>query len=268
MTDVRRVDADGVRLAVEVTGSGPALLFVHGFPLERSMWQHQLSGIAGWTRIAPDLRGAGESEVPTNGYSMTRYAKDLIRVLDAVGAQTAVCCGLSMGGYILFELLRRHPERIRGLILCDTKSEADTPEGKRGRDELAGVARREGTGAVATRLLPKLVGRSTLTRDASVVETVRAMVLRSPVDGVVGALEAMRDRPDSAPLLAGITVPTLVLVGAEDELTPPAVVRPLAQRIPGARLVEVAGAGHMAPLEQPAPVTRAIVEFLLHASLG
>jgi pimeloyl-ACP methyl ester carboxylesterase len=107
-----------------------------------------------------------------------------------------------------------------------------------------------------------------VTRDAAVVESVRAMVLRSPIDGVVGALEAMRDRPDSTPLLASIAVPTLVLVGAEDELTPPAVVRPMAQQIPGARFVEVEGAGHMAPLEQPAPVTRALAEFLLHPPLG
>lgn len=262
MNDVLRVDADGVQLAAHVTGAGPALLFVHGFPLDRSMWQHQLTAIEGWTRIAPDLRGAGDSETPASGYSMERYALDLIRVLDAVEAQTAVCCGLSMGGYIMFEMLRRHPERVRALMLCDTKSEADTPEGKRGRDELAGVARREGIGAVATRLLPKLLGRSTATRDQSVVESVRAMVLRSPVDGVVGALEAMRDRSDSTPLLTQISVPTLVLVGAEDELTPPAVVRPMAQRIPGARFVEVKGAGHMAPLEQPAPVTQALVDFL------
>ncbi|HJQ66675.1 MAG TPA: alpha/beta fold hydrolase [Gemmatimonadales bacterium] len=262
MNAVVRVEADGVRLVADVMGSGPALLFVHGFPLDRTMWQHQLTGIDGWTRIAPDLRGAGESAVPTGGYSMSRYADDLIQVLDAVGTQAAVCCGLSMGGYILFELLRRHPERVRALILCDTKSEPDTPEGKRGRDDLAGVARRDGIGAVASKLLPKLLGRSTAARDAAVVETVRAMVLRSPVEGVVGALEAMRDRPDSTPLLAQIAVPTLVLVGAEDELTPPAVVRPMAERIRGARFVEIEAAGHMAPLEQPGAVTPVLADFL------
>ncbi len=262
MNDVLRIDADGVGLVAEVVGAGRALLFVHGFPLDRTMWRHQMAGIDGWKRIAPDLRGAGQSAVPTAGYSMARYADDLVRVLDAVGTPTAVCCGLSMGGYILFELLRRHRDRVRALILCDTKSEADTPEGMRGRDELAAVARRDGTGAVAARLVPKLLGRSTASRDPAVVETVRTMVLRSPVDGVVGALEAMRDRPDSTPLLAQIDVPTLVLVGADDELTPPAVVRPLAERIPGATFQEIAAAGHMAPLERPDAVTPALAEFL------
>ena len=262
MNDVVRVEAGGVRLVAEVCGSGPALLFVHGFPLDRTIWQHQLVGIDGWTRIAPDLRGAGESAVPIGGYSMSRYADDLIQVLDAVGTRAAVCCGLSMGGYILFELLRHHPERVRALILCDTKSEPDTPEGKRGRDDLAGVARRDGVGAVAGRLLPKLLGRSTAARDPAVVETVRAMVLRSPVEGVVGALEAMRDRSDSTPLLAQIAVPTLVLVGAEDELTPPAVVGAMAERIHGARFVEIEAAGHMAPLEQPGAVTPVLADFL------
>ncbi len=259
---VEKVKAGDGHLAVAVVGTGAALLLVHGFPLDRTMWRHQWEGIEGWMCIAPDLRGAGESDVPTSGYSMTRYADDLVAVLDALGTPHTVCCGLSMGGYILFELWRRHPGRVRALILCDTKSEADTPEGKRGRDELATMARDAGVGAVAERLLPKLVGRTTRAENPALVETIRTMVQRSPVAGIVGALQAMRDRPDSTPRLAEVAVPTLVLVGTDDELTPPAVVRPMAERIPGALYAEIPGAGHLAPLERPGPFNSAVAEFL------
>lgn len=262
MNSVVRVETEGARLAVAVAGSGPALLLVHGFPLDRTMWRYQVDGIDGWTRIAPDLRGAGESESPASGYSMARYADDLVAVVDAAGARSAVCCGMSMGGYAVFELLRRHPARVRALILCDTKSEADTPEGRRGRDELAAVARREGVASVGERLLPKLLGRTTRADRPAVVEAARAMVWRSSVDGVVGALEAMRDRPDSTPGLARISVPTLVVGGAEDELTPPTVMRSMAERIPGARYVEIEAAGHLAALERPEAVITVMTEFL------
>lgn len=262
MNTVQQVSVDDVRLAVTVAGEGPALLLVHGFPHDRSLWRHQSDAIAGWTCIAPDLRGAGESDAPTRGYSMARYADDLVAVLDAVGAPQAVCCGLSMGGYVLFELWRRYPGRIRALILCDTKSEADAPEAKRGRDELIAVARDAGVGAVAERLLPKLLGRTSRAENPTLVEAVRAMLLRSPVAGIVGALEAMRDRPDSTPRLAEIAVPTLVVVGTEDELTPAAAVRPMAERIPEARYAEISGAGHLTPLERPGPFNSAVAEFL------
>lgn len=268
MESIRRVEANGVRLSVTVVGSGRPLLYVHGFPLDRTMWCYQVSELDGWMHIAPDLRGAGASDVPGGGYTMREYADDLVAVLDAVGAPRAVCCGLSMGGYVLFELLRRHPERVLGLILCDTKAEADSAEAKRGRDELAGVARADGMTAVASRLLPKLLGRSTRDANPLLVREVQEMVLRSPVNGVVGALAAMRDRADAVALLPEIRVPTLAVCGAEDEFTPPSVMRPMADRIPEARYVEIAAAGHMAPLERPEAVNRAIAEFLLGAAFG
>jgi pimeloyl-ACP methyl ester carboxylesterase len=193
---------------------------------------------------------------------MARYADDLVMVLDAVGAERAVCCGLSMGGYVLFELLRRHPERVRALVLCDTKAEADTLQGKQGRDDLAALAEREGMASVAERLLPKLLGLTTRSRDLGLVETVRTMVRRSPVTGVAGALRAMRDRPDSTALLGEIRVPTLVVGGAEDELTPPAVMQSMARRIREGRYVEVPSAGHLCPLERPDAVNEVLRDFL------
>lgn len=267
MHSVVNVNANGVRLSVTVTGSGRPLLLVHGFPLDHAMWRHQLPAWDGWMCIAPDLRGAGDSDVPSGGYTMAQYAADLVAVLDAVAAPRAVCCGFSMGGYVVFELLRRHPERVLGLVLCDTKSEADTPEAKRGRDDLAAAARGEGMGAVASRLVPKLVGASTRRANSSIENEVRQMVLRSSVTGVVGALGAMRDRADSSPDLPQIGMATLVVCGAEDEITPPGVMRPMAERISGARYVEIAGAGHMAPLERPQAVNAAVAEFLLGAAL-
>jgi pimeloyl-ACP methyl ester carboxylesterase len=193
---------------------------------------------------------------------MATYAEDLIALLDRLHIGRAVCCGLSMGGYVLFELLRRRPERVRALILCDTKSEADTPEGRRGRDELVTLARSAGTAAVVDRLLPKLIGATTRRTAPELVEAVRARALRIPVAGIVGALVAMRDRPDSTSLLPTIDVPTLVIGGVEDEITPPAGLRALAARIPGASFVEVARAGHLAPLEQPDQVNARLEEFL------
>jgi 3-oxoadipate enol-lactonase len=257
-----RIRTSGASLNVILRGEGPPVLFVHGFPLDHTQWEHQLAGLTGWRAIAPDLRGAGSSEAPAQGYSMTRYADDLAAVLAAVHAKQAICCGFSLGGYVLFELWRRHPGLVRALILCDSKAEADTPEGKRGRDELATLARREGMGPVVDRLLPNLVGETTQRERPTLVQQVRSTMLRSPVAGVVGALHAMRDRADSSRILRDIAVPTLVVCGAEDVLTPPDVMRPLADRIAGARYLEVPGAGHLSPLEQPEVVNRAIAKFL------
>jgi pimeloyl-ACP methyl ester carboxylesterase len=262
VTKLLRVPGDGATLAVEVRGEGPALLLVHGFPFDHAMWSQQLGGVIGWRSIAPDLRGAGASEVPADGYSMARYAEDLRRICTALDLQTLVCCGFSMGGYILFELLRRYPQLVRALILCDTRAEPDTPEGQHTRDEHAALAERDGLAGLADVLLPKLLGATSRARDPSLTVRVRAMVLRQPVAGVVGALRAMRDRPDSTSGLSGIRVPTLVICGAEDTVTPPALAKTMAQRIPGARYVEVEGAGHLAPLEQPERVTEAVREFL------
>ena len=246
--------------------TGVPILFVHGFPLDHEQWRPQLERLTAWRCIAPDLRGVKGGAAPAGGYSMGGYAADLAAELDAAGVESAICCGLSMGGYVLFELLRRYPQRVRGLILCDTKAEPDTPEGKAGRDELARVAEREGAAAIAERLLPKLLGPSTRAQRPRVVEVVRAMAARVQVAGLVGALAAMRDRPDSVPLLEEIRVPTLVLGGSEDEISPAAGMRAMALRIRGARYVEVPEAGHLAPLERPELVNGALEEFLLHAS--
>lgn len=262
VTEIVRVTGAGATLAVQVRGEGPPLLFVHGFPLDHTMWRHQVAALDGWRCIAPDLRGAGESDVPPDDYSMGRYAADLRAVCDALDVAGAVCCGFSMGGYVLCEFLRGYRSRVRALVLCSTKAEADTVEGKRVRDENAALVVREGVGALSDRVVPKLFGATTRARRPELVQQVRDVALRQPAAGVIGALRAMRDRPDSTALLSGVTVPTLVVHGAEDEVAPPAVARTMAARITGARYVEVEGAGHLAPLEQPERVTRALRDFL------
>lgn len=263
VTSAVRVRVRGASLNVHLRGDGAPVLLVHGFPLDHAQWEQQLESLSGWRLIAPDLRGAGTSDAPADPpYSMARYADDLIAVLDAVEAEHAVCCGFSMGGYVLFELWRRHSRRIRALILCDTRAEPDTPEGREGRDALAEVAERDGMDAVADRLLPKLVGETTRATKPALVDRIRHIILRAPVAGVVGALHAMRDRADSQDLLERITVPTLVVCGAEDALTPPATMRAMAERLRGSRYEEIAEAGHLSPLEQPDRVNRAMRAFL------
>jgi pimeloyl-ACP methyl ester carboxylesterase len=257
-----KVTVTGIDLAVEVRGEGAPVLFVHGFPFDRAMWRHQLAALPGWRRIAPDLRGAGESGAPRDGYSMARYADDLALVLDSLEIEAAVVCGLSMGGYILFELLRRHPTRVRAAILCNTKAEADSAEAKRGRDELAGVAEREGPSAVADRLLPRVLAPATVEAHPDVAAVVRTMIERTPVPGIVGALRAMRDRVDSMPLLGTLRLPVLVVAGAEDRIAPPEGMRAMAQAISGARVVEIAAAAHLTPLEQPRATNEALTDFL------
>ena len=182
--------------------------------------------------------------------------------LDALEVRRAVVCGLSMGGYIAFELLRRHPDRVRALILCDTRASADAADARQRRDELAGLATREGPDAVGERLIPNLLAASTRADRPEVLEQCRAMGRRYTVAGMAGALEAMRDRVDSTDLLSKIAVPTLVMVGAEDPTSPPAVMKVMADAIPGARYVVIPGAGHVSPLEQPLTSSRVIADFL------
>ncbi len=156
-----------------------AVLFIHGFPFDHLLWRHQVVALTRWRCLAPDLRGAGTSDAPSaaDAYSMGTYADDLITLLDRAKISDAVVCGLSLGGYIVFELLRRFPERVRAAILCNTKAAADTPEAKRGRDILAARALKDGAGVVAAELVPKLLARSTLERRPEVGAEVEEMIL-------------------------------------------------------------------------------------------
>jgi YbgC/YbaW family acyl-CoA thioester hydrolase len=261
--EAQRLTVNGVSLAVEVRGEGPAILFIHGYPMDRSIWAQAMAALDGFRRIAPDLRGMGQSDAPDLGYSVETYARDLVALLDALGVDEVVLCGLSMGGYIAFEFLRRWRSRVRAVVLMDTRAEADTPEGKRARDLAAATAREGGAAAIAEQMIPKLMGPTTRGRAPETVAQVRAMIEGAPVSGIVGALGALRDRPDSTDDLPGLAgLPVLIIVGEEDEVTPPSRARAMAEAIPGARVVVIPGAGHVPPLERPAATTQALLEFL------
>ncbi len=257
---LRRVPVHGVELALEDRGSGPALLFVHGYPLDGTLWRHQAGAFPGWRTLVLDLRGMGRSDAPDVGYSMATYADDLAALLDAVGVDDVVLVGLSMGGYITFEFLRRHRPRVRALVLSDTRAQADGAEARRAREAAMVEAREGGAPLIAEKMLPRLL---TAGAPEALREDVRAMMAAAPVSGIIGALAAMRDRPDSTDILPGLTgLPTLIVVGAEDVITPPGDSEAMAKAIPGARLAVVPGAGHLAPLEQPEEFNRQVATFL------
>lgn len=260
--DVQRITVNGVSLAVDSRGEGRCVLFIHGYPFDRTLWQYQLSHLEGWRRIAPDLRGMGLSDAPDLGYSMTTYADDLAALLDALGVEKAVLCGLSMGGYVAFEFLRRFRHRVIGLVLMDTRAEADTPDGRRARDAQAAQARDRGPDAVAEAMLPGLFAETDPAHSPAAARA-RRMIAATPVAGIVGALSAMRDRPDSGELLPTLDgIPTLIAVGAHDRITPPDRAEAMADAIPGARFEVIAGAGHLPPLERPVETTALLAEFL------
>jgi YbgC/YbaW family acyl-CoA thioester hydrolase len=261
--DIRRVMVNGVNLAVEVRGEGPAVLFVHGYPLDHTIWADQVAGLDGYRRIAPDLRGMGRSDAPDLGYGIGIYADDLAALLDTLGVGEVVLCGFSMGGYIAFEFLRRWRTRIRALVLVSTRAEADTADGRRARDTAAALARESGSSAIADGMLDKMLTPATIAGSPELARRVRELMAAAPVPGLVGALSAMRDRPDSMgllPMLEGI--PVLVIVGAEDAMTPPDRAQAMADAIPGARLQVIQGAAHLTVVERPKEVTAAIREFL------
>lgn len=261
--NLQRIMVHGVNLAVEVLGDGPAVLFIHGYPFDHTIWRHQMDALEGYRRIAPDLRGMGQSDAPDLGYGMATYAADLAGLLDALGVDDVILCGLSMGGYIAFEFLRNWRPRVKGLVLLDTRAEADSAEALRARDTSAAMAREGGATAVAEAMLPKVLSPITLERQPVIVDRVRGLMARTPVAGIIGALASMRDRPSSEPLLPTLEgLPTLIVAGEDDGLTPPECARSIAQAMPGARLAIIPGAGHLPPVEQPGATTELIQEFL------
>jgi 3-oxoadipate enol-lactonase len=239
------------------------LLLIHGFPLDRTLWAGQVRSLAEVARvIAPDLRGFGESGMPSGAVSMDTYADDLRGLLDALGIQSAVITGLSMGGYIALAFHRRNPAHVRGLILADTKAGPDSPEGKKGRDDSIVLARAQGSGAIGEKMLPKMLTPKTIMEREDVATAVRTMMARQPVAGVVAALEAMRDRPDSTQTLREIKAPTLVVTGAEDMLIPASEAEAMSEAIQGARFASIPGAAHLSNLDQPDAFNEAVRSFL------
>ena len=257
---IARVGA--IDMGYDDVGSGEPIVFLHGFPHNRTLWAPQLSALAGRCRcIAPDLRGFGESTA-AGPWTMSQYASDVIGLLDTLEVPNAVICGLSMGGYIAFELWRQSPDRVRALILADTKAGADDAAARAKRQSAIQLVNSSGSGAVADAQISGMVGKSTRDRNPGVVDTLQSMMASAPADGVAGALHALMERPDSRGTLTSITVPTLIVVGDEDVLTPPKEARAMAEEIRGSSLQVIETAGHASNLERPAAFNQLVLEFL------
>jgi pimeloyl-ACP methyl ester carboxylesterase len=238
---------------------------LHAFPLNARMWEGQLAlADTGWRVIAPQLRGFDGSTGDPPAVSVDDYAGDVIDLLDALHVKQAVVCGLSMGGYVAFALLRLAARYVQGLVLADTRSQADTPEGVAGRTRLLQVVQDKGPAAVADEMVPKLLGEITRSRRPAVVALVRSLAVANSADAIAGAIRALMTRPDSTPLLSSIHVPTLVVVGDQDVLTPPSASEDLHRAIAGSELVRIPEAGHLSNLEQPELFNGALAAFLTH----
>jgi 3-oxoadipate enol-lactonase len=236
------------------------VLLLHAFPLHSGMWARQLAALEKRHRVvALDYRGLGKSGMPPEASTMELLAEDVRELLQHLRIERAAVVGLSMGGYLTFELYRQLPGLFRGMALCDTKAGADTDEGKAGREKFARTALEKGLGWVADEMLPKLLRPDP---DPAVVKEVRSLVTGGTPAGVAAAQRGMAKRPDSTPTLATITCPTLVVVGALDGLTPPAESEKMAKAVKGAKLVKIPGAGHLSNLEAPDAFNRALSEFV------
>lgn len=253
----------GGELAYDVRGSGPALLLLHAFPLGMAMWDDQARALsAAFQVVRFDCRGFGGSPPGDGLLTMERIANDGAALLDHLDLPAATVCGVSMGGYAALAFVRRHPVRLRALVLADTKAGADTDQARRARAEQADKVRREGSAAIADAVLPKLVGKTTHEQRPQVVARLRDMILANPARGIADALAGLAARADSTPTLREIRVPTLVVCGEEDVITPPTEAEAMHAAIPGSTLELLPKAGHLASVETPEAFNRVLEAFL------
>lgn len=258
---------NGITIGYDDEGiGGDVLVLVHGHPFDRSMWRPQVEHFsgAGWRVIALDLRGYGESTVVPGITLLEAFARDIAGLLDHLGVGRFVLGGLSMGGQIVLECVRQFGERVRGLILADTYATADTPEQRAFRNGMAERLSREGMAGYAGEVLGKMVALNNVA--AGVAEHVLTMMRNAPVEGAAAALRGRGERPDYTDLLGTITVPTLVVVGTEDEYTPVSDAEFMHERVPGSALVVVDGAAHMPNLERPQEFNKAVEDLLNRVS--
>ena len=249
-------------IAFDDIGSGLPIIFLHAFPLSRTMWEPQVTGLVSECRCIPvDFRGFGDSAT-SPPFTVDRYADDVAAVLDTLQIERAVIAGLSLGGYVSFAFWRRHRERVRALVLADTRAGADTAENITRRKYLIDLAHTQGSAAVANAQIAGLVGKTTRDKRPDTYDAVHRSIAQASVEGIVGALKAMMTRPDSTPTLATIDVPTMIIAGSEDAATPPRESRAMHAAIPGSRIEIIQRAGHLSNLERPAAFNTVLAEFL------
>ena len=253
----------GIEMAYEEAGSGVPVVLLHGFPFNRTLWREQIEVLKDSHRVvAPDLRGHGETSVATEPATMEEMARDVAALLDELRIDRPVLGGLSMGGYVALAFHRLFPRRVRALLLADTRAQADTEEVKRTREETALRALAEGMAPLADVMMPKLFAHTTHMKHPEAVERVREMILATKPEGAAAALRGMAERRDQTTYLANILQPTLIVVGSEDQVTPPADAELMRREIRGSRLEVFDGAGHVSNIERPEEFNRALVSFL------
>ena len=264
------IEANGIRIHYTIEGDGPPVVLLHGYQLDRSFWEPQVRALrARYRVIVPDLRGFGGTPVGIVGESsMELMADDVRMLLDRIGVREPVVLGgLSMGGYVALAFYRKYPQRVRALILADTRAGHDMKEAREARLTLADLVERESsTEAAIHALYPNLMAPASYDRP-ELVEHIRAMSARPTPAGIVAALRGMAARPDSRDVLPLITCPTLILVGEHDTLTPPNEAEAMHAGIPGAELVQIPVVGHLSTLEDPNAANRAILSFLEQHSI-
>jgi pimeloyl-ACP methyl ester carboxylesterase len=252
-------------LAFDDNGPGPVVVLLHGFPFDRSLWSAQVAEVGTTYRlITPDLRGHGESAAPDGTYSIDSMADDVVETLDALQlVEPVVLGGHSMGGYVALSLALRYPSRVRALVLIDTRAGADSYDGALSRKALARQVEETGdTSAVVAGMLPKLFSPMTRERRPDLIPALHDRMLKTHPRAIVGALRGMAERPDRTEDLGKLNVPTLVIVGEDDAITPPSEARALAEALPNATLEVIPNAGHVAPVEGAEGTNRAIMTFL------
>ena len=253
---------DTTGLAYTESGTGPAVVLLHAFPLNASIWeslQHHLS--ADYRVISVDLPGFGRSQ-PPRPFTMDSAADELHALLGHLGAVPCALVGLSMGGYVAFAFADRHPDALAKLVVIDSKAAGDDPAGKAARNAMIDAVRRGGASAVAQQMLPRLLAEQTREQQPALVQRLTEIIHSTLPLTIEYGLSAMRDRPDRTAALAKIAVPTLIVVGEHDKLAPPEVAAELQRQIPGAQLVVLRGAGHVSAIEQPADFLHLVRSFL------
>lgn len=251
-------------LAFTDDGEGDPIVLVHAFPLDGRVWDRVRDELARTFRvIVPDLRGFGLSADQPPPGSIDAHADDLAALLDELTIPRATMVGLSLGGYVALAFARRHLSRLAGLVLVDTRAAADSPAGRVGRDEMISRVRSLGTGALADAMLPRMFPHGAT---PEVVSWFHQVVGSQPVEGLVAALGAMRDRVDATPVLATVRIPSLVAVGSDDPVIPAAEAESMVSALPDGAYVEFPGAGHLVPVEKPAAFARALISWLAHVA--
>jgi pimeloyl-ACP methyl ester carboxylesterase len=251
-------NVEGTRLWYSDAGHGPALVLVHGFPLDSRVWDGLLPYLTPHRRvICVDQRGFGKSD-DVGAFSMKQLACDIIALVRSLNIAPCAMAGLSMGGYVLQEVARQAPEVLKHLILIDTKSESDTPEGQNKRNALAKLAEEKGARAVAEQMLPNMLSPD---HDPEVAQRLMAIMTSQRPKTLASASIAMRDREDFVTLLTQLDMPVDIIVGQNDAITPPLLARAMHEKLKNGRLFEIEKAGHMSPFEQPAAVAEALLKL-------